>query len=101
MYIDVVPNRTSSLAILLRESVRQGKKVVKRTIANLSSLSLEQAIQLTLFDEQNLFEFTHADFPGERLIACRNSELAQHRRKTRTSLPVQRTRIEKSQGKSG
>lgn len=46
----------------------------------------EQAIQLTLFDERNLFEFTHADFPGERLIACRNPELAHHRGKTRTSL---------------
>lgn len=46
----------------------------------------EHAIQLTLFDERNLFEFTHADFPGERLIACRNPELAQHRHKTRTSL---------------
>jgi len=46
----------------------------------------ECAIQLTLFDEQNLFEFAHADFPGERLIACRNPELAHHRHKTRTSL---------------
>jgi transposase len=43
MYIDFVPNRKSPPAILLRESVRQGKKIVKRTIANLSSLSREQA----------------------------------------------------------
>ena len=33
-------------------------------------------IQLGLFDERNLFEFTHPDYPGERLIACRNPELA-------------------------
>jgi len=46
----------------------------------------DKAIQLTLFDERNLFEFTHADFPGERLIACRNPELAYHRSQTRTSL---------------
>ena len=46
----------------------------------------EHTIQLTLFDEQNLFEFSHTDFPGERLIACRNPELAHHRHKTRTSL---------------
>ena len=39
-----------------------------------------QAIQLTLFDERNLFELTHPDFPGEKLVACRNPELA-HRRK--------------------
>ena len=46
----------------------------------------EQAIQLTLFDERSLVEFTHVDFPGEGLIACRNPELAHHRRKTRLSL---------------
>ncbi len=46
----------------------------------------EKAIQLTLFDERNLFEFTHADFPGERLIACRNPELAYHRSQTRSAL---------------
>ena len=36
MYIDRVPNRNSPPAILLRESYRQGGKVLKRTIANLS-----------------------------------------------------------------
>jgi transposase len=43
MYIDIVPNRKSRPAILLRESIREGKRIVKRTIANLSALSLEQA----------------------------------------------------------
>ena len=43
MYIDIVPNRKSPPAILLRESIRQGKKIVKRTLANLSSLSIDQA----------------------------------------------------------
>ncbi|MCF6239148.1 MAG: IS1634 family transposase [Candidatus Marinimicrobia bacterium] len=43
MYIDIVPNRKSPPAILLRESIRQGKKIVKRTLANLSSLSVDQA----------------------------------------------------------
>jgi transposase len=32
-------------------------------------------LQLGLFDERNLFELSHPDFPGERLIACRNPEL--------------------------
>lgn len=36
MYIDTVPNRNSPPAILLRESARQGNKIVKRTLANLS-----------------------------------------------------------------
>jgi transposase len=36
-------------------------------------------IQLDLFDERNLFEATSPDYPGERLIACRNRELARLR----------------------
>ena len=43
MYIDIVPDRRSPPAILLRESVREGKRVVKRTVANLSGLTIEQA----------------------------------------------------------
>ena len=38
MFIDVVPNRKSSPAVLLRESFRNGKKTHKRTIANLGHL---------------------------------------------------------------
>ena len=37
MYVETVPNRNSPPAILLREGRRQGKKVHKRTLANLSS----------------------------------------------------------------
>ena len=43
MYIDIVPNRRSPPAILLRESIREGERVRKRTIANLSALPIEQA----------------------------------------------------------
>jgi len=39
MYIDVVPNRNSPPAILLREARRQGKRIVKVTLANLSHLT--------------------------------------------------------------
>jgi hypothetical protein len=38
MFIETVPNRSSPPAILLRESWREGKKVHKRTLANLSKL---------------------------------------------------------------
>ena len=44
------------------------------------------ALQLGLFDERNLFEFSHPDYPGERLIACRNPELAKLRAAKRLSL---------------
>jgi len=43
-------------------------------------------LQLGLFDERNLFAFTHPDFPGERLVACRNPELAKLRAHKRRSL---------------
>ena len=36
MYIEAVPNRNSPPAVLLRESYREGRKVKKRTLANLS-----------------------------------------------------------------
>lgn len=36
MYIDIVPNRNSPPAILLREAWREGKKVKRRTVANLT-----------------------------------------------------------------
>ena len=42
MHIDTIPNRNSRPAYLLRESVREGKHVRKRTLANLSSLPLDQ-----------------------------------------------------------
>ena len=42
MHIDAVPNRDSRPTYLLRESYRIGKKVRKRTLANLSGLSDEQ-----------------------------------------------------------
>src|SRR5712691_7486587 len=43
-------------------------------------------LQLGLFDERNLFEVTHPDFPGERLVACRNPQLARLRADKRQSL---------------
>ena len=42
MHIDTIPNRNSRPAYLLRQSVRDGKRVRKRTLANLSSLPIEQ-----------------------------------------------------------
>jgi transposase len=50
------------------------------------------AIQLDLFDERNLFEITHPDFPGERLVVCRNPQLAKLRTGTREDLLAATTR---------
>jgi len=43
-------------------------------------------LQLSLFDEQDLAEITSDDFPGERLIACRNPVLAEERARKREAL---------------
>jgi len=42
MYIDEVPNRNSPPAILMRECYREGGKVKKRTVANISQLPRDQ-----------------------------------------------------------
>jgi transposase len=44
------------------------------------------ALQLSLFDEQNLFEITHPNYPGERLVCCHNPALAQERARKRDEL---------------
>jgi hypothetical protein len=45
-------------------------------------------LQMSLFDETNLAEITHPDFPGERLIACFNPLLAAERARKREDLLV-------------
>jgi hypothetical protein len=44
------------------------------------------ALQLSLFDERNLAEITAPDYPGERLIVCRNPDLARQRARKREDL---------------
>ena len=44
------------------------------------------ALQFDLFDERNLISLTHADYPGERLVACRNPPLARLRAAKRKDL---------------
>jgi hypothetical protein len=44
------------------------------------------ALQLSLFDERELAEIMTPDYPGERLIACRNPLLAQERARKREEL---------------
>lgn len=44
------------------------------------------ALQLSLFDDQNLAEISSPEFPGERLIACHNPLLAEERARKREEL---------------
>jgi hypothetical protein len=54
--------------------------------AQIRALLEDATVQLGLFDERNLFEVTHPQFPGERLIACRNAQLAEFRAHKRQAL---------------
>ena len=61
MYIDIVPNRSSPPAVLLRESTREGGKIRKRTLANLSALPPE------------VVEVLRQALKGEKLVAAEKS----------------------------
>lgn len=53
---------------------------------SLRKLVVDGVIQPSLFDEENLAEVSHADYPGERLIACRNPVLGRMRAHKREEL---------------
>jgi hypothetical protein len=54
---------------------------------DIATLAAEQGpLQMSLFDTQDLAEISHPDYPGERLIACRNPALAAERARKRTEL---------------
>lgn len=53
-------------------------------------------LQMSLFDQTNLAEIAHPDYPGERLIACRNPALATERARKRLAL-LDATDLELSQ----
>lgn len=54
--------------------------------SSIACLVEQGAIQLSLFDEQDLAEVTSEEYPGERLIVCRNPLLAEDRARTRREL---------------
>ena len=56
--------------------------------ASIRALLEQGQLQLGLFDERNLFEFSSPDYPGERLVACRNPQLAKLRAHKREELLV-------------
>ena len=54
---------------------------------DIATLAAEQGpLQMSLFDTQDLAEISHPDYPGERLITCRNPALAAERARKRTEL---------------
>jgi transposase len=54
--------------------------------ASIRALVEQGHLQMGLFDERNLFELSSPDYPGERLVACRNGALAELRAHKREDL---------------
>jgi len=54
--------------------------------AQIKQLATDGPLQLSLFDEHNPAEIAHPDFPGERLVCCRNPALAAERARKRAEL---------------
>src|SRR6266540_4232993 len=54
--------------------------------AQIRQLATDGPLQLSLFDQTSLAEITHPDFPGERLVCCRNPALATERARKRVEL---------------
>jgi len=54
--------------------------------ASIRALVEQGQLQLGLFDERNLIELSAPEYPGERLVACRNPELAKLRAHKRQDL---------------
>jgi hypothetical protein len=52
----------------------------------IKKLAIQGIVQTSLFDQANLAEITHPDFPAERLVACRNPALATERARKREEL---------------
>ena len=54
--------------------------------ASIRALVEQKHLQMGLFDERNLVELSSPDYPGERLVACRNEALAKLRAHKRLDL---------------
>ena len=54
--------------------------------SSIRTLVQQGHLQMGLFDERNLLEISSPEFPGERLLACRNPELTKLRAHTRADL---------------
>ncbi len=52
----------------------------------IQKLVTDGALQLSLFDQTDLAEITHPDYPGERLVVCRNPLLADERARKREDM---------------
>jgi len=77
---------TSARVEALRELGGFGWVTALRAPAIAALAADDGPLQMSLFDQANLAEISHPDYPGERLIACRNPALAVERARKRLAL---------------
>ena len=77
---------TSARVEALRELGGFGWVTALRAPAIAALAADDGPLQMSLFDQANLAEITHPDYPAERLIACRNPALADERARKRLAL---------------
>jgi hypothetical protein len=84
----LVGDRGMLTAARLREDVRPAGLdwITALRAPQVKALVRGGDLQLTLFDTQDLAEITSPDFPGERLVACKNPFLEAERARKRESL---------------
>jgi hypothetical protein len=84
----LVGDRGMLTAARLRDDVRPAKLdwITALRAPQVKALVRDGDLQLTLFDTQDLAEITSPDFPGERLVACKNPFLEAERARKRESL---------------
>jgi transposase len=86
--IIVVGDRGTLTSARIRENLQTAEQmewVTALRAPQIAKLVKAQALQLSFFDEQDLAEIEHPDYPGERLIACRNPLLAAERTRSATN----------------
>jgi hypothetical protein len=77
---------TSARIAALKELDDMGWITALRAPAIAKLARADGPLQMSLFDQQDLAEIAHPDYPGERLIACRNPVLAAERARKRDDL---------------
>jgi DDE family transposase len=84
----LVGDRGMLTAARLREDVGPAQLdwITALRAPQVKTLVRDGALQLTLFDTQDMAEITHPDYPGERLVACMNPFLAAERARKREAL---------------
>ena len=84
----LVGDRGMLTSARIRDELRPGglDRITALRAPQIKALVEADALQLSLFDEQNLVEVSSPDYPGERLVCCRNPALAAERARKRDEL---------------